>query len=242
MSTYFSTSETPVLQSLSVIDHGISTPLFEGPPIPPRLASKQNLSHSPTPPPLFGRLSASFSTRESSDLHCLSEIQCDASTLPLFEDLPIHRLAYNQYLSPSPPPPPPPFFSRVDASFSRTDKAAGPANFGYPTMSAPPSLPAYSGFGGFLQSVNEPLGLFGSSSSRLYEASHQEQTQLMQPAAKKAQQLKRQRLLGPLDALNFAQCKLAHTDEVSMLMWSKKIFLTFVSVLYHCLIFLSFVS
>ncbi|XDV30676.1 hypothetical protein PO909_033536 [Leuciscus waleckii] len=180
VSTSFSTSETPTLQSLSVIYHDISTPLFGGPPIP--------LPH-------FGRPSASLSMRESPALHYLSEIQCDASTPPLFEGPPIPpRLASKQNLSPSPTPPPT-FFSRMDAPLSRSGKAAGPAHFGYPTMSAPPSLPAYIGFGGSLQSTNEPLGLFGSSSSGLYEASHQEQTRLMQ----EVETLKLRKRLRPLD-------------------------------------------
>ncbi|KAK7168903.1 hypothetical protein R3I93_005027 [Phoxinus phoxinus] len=153
-----------------------STALFAGPPAHLSLASNLCLSSSPTPPaPLFGRLSPSFSTSETSSL---SEILCDASP-------------------PSPSPllvGPPAFTYCADEYFSRSSKAASPV-FDYPTMSAPPSLPAPGGFGGFLQSMNEPMGLFGSSSSGFayaYEAYHQEQTQLMQPAA---QEIKRQKLL-----------------------------------------------
>ncbi|XP_056098035.1 protein mono-ADP-ribosyltransferase PARP4-like [Rhinichthys klamathensis goyatoka] len=211
-SASFSTMEFPALRCLSEIQRDASTPpLFAGPPPNPSLASNLFLSSSPTPPaPLFGRPSASFSTMEFPALRCLSEIQRDASTPPLFDGPPFPpRLASKQDLSPTPSFAPA-FFRRVDASFC--GKAAGPAVFGYPTVSTPPSLPASSGFGCFLQSTNEPLGFLGSSSSGLYEASHQKQTQLMQP---KAQQLERQKLLRPQDTLTSAQCKLEATKRAA---------------------------
>lgn len=80
-------------------------------------------------------------------------------------------------LESSSPASPPKIFGRKGASFSMRCRVAESA----PTMSAAPSLSASSDFGGFLQSTYEPLGFFCSSSSGLFEASHQ--------AAQKAQQL-----------------------------------------------------
>lgn len=186
---------------------------FAGPPLPVCYA-EMPLSRRPTPPhpPFFGTVGASFSTSETPALRVLSEMVRDASPAPVFEGppRPLRRLSSEQYRSPSPFPPPTGLV-RVGASFSSRSKAAGPAVLGHP-MPAPLSVPASGGFGGFLHSINEPLGVFGSSSSRLSEAFHLQQPQLMQQVAQKQVQVQIQQ---PLDTAASVKCKLAHIDEVS---------------------------
>ncbi|ROL52301.1 Poly [ADP-ribose] polymerase 4 [Anabarilius grahami] len=147
---------------------------FAGPPLSLSYAEMPYLTPSPTPPhpPLFGTVGTSFST-----------IQC-LSTAPVFEGLPRrHASEHVGYSSPSPIPFPTGLVT-VGASFSSRSKAAAPAVFGH-SMPAPLSPSASGGFGGFLHSTNEHLGLFGSSSSRLSEAFYQERTQPMHQAARK---------------------------------------------------------
>ncbi|XP_051760805.1 protein mono-ADP-ribosyltransferase PARP4 isoform X9 [Ctenopharyngodon idella] len=147
-----------------------------GPPLPLCYAEMSFLTPSPTPPhpPVFGTVGASFSTSETPALRCLSEMERDASTAPVFEGTPHPppRLA-SKRCSSSSPILPRTGLGRMGASFSGRSKAAGPAVFGH-SMPAPLSPSASGGFGGFLQSTNEPLGLFGSSSTKLFEASHRQ--------------------------------------------------------------------
>ncbi|KAG1961359.1 protein mono-ADP-ribosyltransferase PARP4 [Pimephales promelas] len=134
---------------------GPTPPLFAGPPPNLSLASDPFLSsRAPPPAPLFGRPSTSFSMVKFPAVQCLSQIQRDASTPPIFEGRTFPpRLASKQY-------------SPITPSYS-LGSFCGKA----------------SRESSVLQSTNEPLSLFGSSSSGLYEAPRQEQTQLTQPAA-----------------------------------------------------------
>ncbi|XP_048050209.1 LOW QUALITY PROTEIN: protein mono-ADP-ribosyltransferase PARP4-like [Megalobrama amblycephala] len=180
-----------------------STCLFGGPPQPFNLAP---VSYSA--PLAFFRVGASFSTSETPALFSLSEIE-HATTTPDFAGRPLPpRFASKQYsynLNSSSLTPPLTGFGRVD-TFSRSSRAAGPEVLHSRVIFAQLPPRTSSGCDGFLQSTNEPLGLFGSSSTGHSEAIDLQQPQpVHQATQKQVQGQKPQQQLGTADSVQYKQ-------------------------------------
>ncbi|KAK9969170.1 hypothetical protein ABG768_027367 [Culter alburnus] len=185
-----------------------STCLFGGPPQPFNLAPVSYSSPSSAPLAFFRRVGTSFSTNETPALRSLSEIE-HATTTPDFAGRPLPpRFASKQYsynLNSSSLTPPLTGFGRVD-TFSRSSRAAGPEVLRPHVIYTQLSPRTSSGCDGFLQSTNEPLGLFGSSSTRHSEAIYLQQPQpVHQATQKQVQGQKPQQQLGTADSVQYKQ-------------------------------------
>ncbi|XP_067266788.1 protein mono-ADP-ribosyltransferase PARP4-like isoform X3 [Chanodichthys erythropterus] len=202
-------SKTYALRRAAAPNLDTSACLFTGPPQPFNLAPVSYSSPSSAPPAFFSRVGASFSTNETPALHSLSEIE-PATTTPDFAGRPLPpRFASKQYsynLNSSSLTPPLTGFGRVD-TFSRSSRAAGPEVLRLPVIyTSSISSPTSSGCDDFLQSTNEPLGRFGSSSTGHSEAIYLQQPQPMHQATQKqVQGQKPQQQLGTADSVQYKQ-------------------------------------